>query len=130
MTHNACMRFGSLFGWGIVIYAVVSLAWSGLVLHGLTAGIAPRIIECMVLLIVCLIAGNALKFRSWKDILPYSIGWAIVAALLDIIYGVPFSGWSLYSEWSVWAGYALVVVLPLFAPLTRVHAEPSGAWES
>ena len=124
------MKLGSLLGWGIVIYAILSLAWSGFVTYGISSGIAGRVFEFVILLIICLIAGRALKFKMWKDILPYSIVWAIVVAGLDAIYSVPSQGWGFYSAWYVWAGYALVVVLPLFAPLTRVTKEPHGVWES
>ena len=128
------MKYGALLGWGIVIYAIMSLAWSGLTIYGFSVGVWPRVLEFLVLFFISQIAGRSLGFHTWKDIAPYSIGWAIIAAILDGVFTVPFSGWQLYSEWNVLAGYALVVILPLFAPslssLMRAPAPHHRPWES
>ena len=126
MPHNNGMKFDALIGWGIVIYAVMRLTWDGLVIYGITSGFTPRIIELAMLVILATIAGRSLRFASWKDVLPYSLSWAVIAALLDMVYTVPFSGWQMYSDWNVWVGYAFVVLLPLMAPRTRrAHGEPA-----
>lgn len=120
MPHNGPMRlrYGALL-WGIGIYALLSLAWSGFVIYGYAQGIAPRLFELAILVILAYIAGRALGFGSWKDVLPYSILWALEAVALDAIYTVPFSGWSLYANISIWAGYATLAIVPLFGTLFR-----------
>lgn len=118
--HNGAMKLGAFVGWGIVIYAVMRLTWEGLVLYGFSP-----YFEYVVLVVVCIIAGRALRFSSWKDIVPYALSWAAIGALLDVIYVAPFLGRAMYTDWSVWLGYVLVVLLPLLAPHTRrlVHTE-------
>lgn len=106
-------------GWGVVIYAVMYLAWSGLVIYGLSLGILSLIVRLAVLVVIITIAGRSLRVDNWKDLVPYTFVWAVIAALLDGLFLVPFSGWALYSSWSVWVGYALVVVIPLFTSLRR-----------
>ncbi len=123
VAHNAYMRYGSLIGWGIVIYAVMFLVWNGLIQHAVTGG-ASRILLLLTLVITATIAGRSLRFSSAKDILPYSISWMIVVALLDAVYSVPSAGWQLYTDWNVWVGYILVVAVPLLAPYTRVRQVP------
>ena len=113
------MKYGSLLGWGIVIYAVMSLAWSGLVIYGLAGTLLSRILVLCVLIIVTSIAGRSLRFHLWKDILPYSALWALIVGLLDAVYTVPFSGWAIYGDWNLWVGYGLVAVVPLLTPLFR-----------
>ncbi len=113
------MKFGALLGWGIVIYAVMSLAWSGLVIYGLAGTLVSRILVLCVLIIVTSIAGRSLRYHSWKDILPYSAFWAVMMGLFDGVYTVPFAGWAIYGDWNLWVGYALVAVVPLFTPLIR-----------
>jgi hypothetical protein len=113
------MKYALVLGWGVVIYAVMYLAWSGFVLYGFTMGILPRLLALLVLVITATVAGRSLKFVSWKDMLPYSFGWMIVVALLDAVFSVPYSGWQLYSDWNVWVGYALVCAVPLLAPYTK-----------
>lgn len=111
------MRYGALLGWGIVVYAVSELVSSGLVTYGLTATFLEQIISFATLVIVSLIAGHALRMYSWKDILPYSLGWACIMIALDAVLYVPIAGWGLYSNGGIWFGYALVAIVPLFAPV-------------
>jgi hypothetical protein len=113
------VKYGKLLGWGIVIYAIMALAWSGLVIYGFAGTLAARLLELLVLAVVATIAGRSLPFHSWTDILPYSIFWAIEAVFLDAILNVPYAGWGMYADWNVWLGYALVAAIPLLAPRTR-----------
>lgn len=124
------MDLGSRIGWGIVIYAVVFLASAGMTLYGWTSGVAPYLVELLVLAAVCVWAGSELKFRSWKDILPYSIGWAIIAVALDALYAVPLQGWDWFGQWTTWASYLLVALLPLLASFLKRNLTPHGVWES
>lgn len=124
------MDLGARIGWGVIIYAIVFLMTSGMSLYG-WYGFFPSLAGLFVLLVVCVWAGLELKFRAWSDILPYSIGWALIAMALDAIFAVPSEGWGLYTQWSAWAGYALVALLPLLAIfLRRKPAAAHGPWES
>ena len=91
------LRFGArALGWGIAIYAVMYLLWSGLVIYGLAAGILSLVVRLLALAAVTTIAGRAVRMTDWKDLAPYTIVWAVVTIILDAIFLVPFSGWSLY----------------------------------
>ena len=111
------MRYGELLGWGIVIYAVVFLAWTGFLTYGIVEGYLPIVFNFAVLVGVTFVAGKAVRLPRWSDILPYSVGWALIVWLFDVVLSVPFAGWQMFYDWHVWAGYALVVAVPLFAPL-------------
>ena len=114
------MRFAArAMGWGIAIYAVMYLLWSGLVIYGLAAGIPSLIVRLFALAAITTIAGRAVRMTNWKDLAPYTISWAVAAVIFDAVFLVPFSGWSLYSTWSVWVGYALVAVIPLITSFRR-----------
>jgi len=118
LAHNeGVTTFKEYVGWGIVIYAVVFLAWSGLIVQGLTEGIAPRLITLAALVAVTAIAGTSLRVRSWQDVVPRSLVWLVVAALADAIFTVPFAGWTIYADWNVWFGYALILAVPPLAAL-------------
>jgi hypothetical protein len=124
------MRLGVLFGWGIVIYAVFFLAWSAINAYAVPQGAASDIMEIFILLVVCVLAGSSLRFRTWKDILPYSVGWAVIAAALDAFFAVPGGNWSLFSEPVTWIAYGLVAVLPLLAVFFVKHDAHGRAWET
>lgn len=104
-----------ILGWGIVIYAVMYMFWSATVIYGFSIGVLSLVLRLAVLFVVTAIATRSLHFLNWKDLLPYTIGWAFLAAILDAVFLVPFSGWALYASWSVWFGYALVILFPLIA---------------
>jgi hypothetical protein len=113
------MKYGAYVGWGIVIYAVMFLLWSGFVTYGFAGNIVSRVAGLIVLISIATIAGRALRLPRWQDILPYSLAWGVVVGLLDMALSVPFGGWEIYADWNIWVGYLLVVVVPLFAPMTR-----------
>lgn len=102
-------------GWGLVIYAVMYLAWSGLVIYGLSAGMGSLIARIALLTIVTYIAVRSLRFMTPQDIALAGLMWAFIAAVLDAVFLVPFTGWALYASWSVWAGYVLIVIAPLLS---------------
>ena len=128
------LRFGMYaLGWGIAIYAIMYLLWSGLVIYGLAAGVLSLVVRLVALAGVTMIAARSLHLPNWKDLVPYTISWAVAAVVLDALFLVPFSGWSLYATWSVWVGYALVAILPILPILPTLasfkrsqHAAPSG----
>lgn len=113
------MKYDALIGWGIIIYAIMFLVWSGFVTYGFVEGIAPRIAGLITLVAIALYAGRSLTLASWKDILPYSVAWTLIVIAGDMILSVPFTGWMLFADWNVWVGYTLVLVVPLLAPSTR-----------
>jgi len=124
------MRLGSLFGWGLVIYAIAYLEWSAFVVYGLAGTTTPRICQFATLVTLALIAGRSLKYRTWKDILPYSLGWVAVIAALDALFAAPFDGLSFYLNGSLWFGYSIVAFVPLFAPFTQQSDASRASWLS
>ena len=119
------MKYASVLGWGIAMYAIMSLLWSGFITYGFVNGLTPRIVGSAVLIGLALYAGSKLRLNQWSDILPYSIGWVVVMALLDAIFSVPYAGWQLYMDYNVWIGYAMVLIAPLFAPYVHLVRLPS-----
>ena len=109
------IRFWALLGWGIVIYALMFLLWSVFVTYGFVEGLLPRVIGFLVLVALGIIAGRALRVHTWRDALPYSLSWGIMMAVFDTVLTAPFTGWHLFFGWSVWLGYATIVIAPLLA---------------
>ena len=106
------MQIWRALGWGVIIYAIMYLAWSGMVIYGFSLGIVSLVARLAVLALVTIIATRAMRLMNMKDVVGHALVWAAVAIGLDMVYLVPFSGWALYASWSVWAGYALIVVFP------------------
>ncbi len=111
------MRWNKLLGWGIVIYAIAYLAASGLALYGGASNPTSAKVTLLAVLIATLtIAGRSLRLQHWQDILPYSLWWAVMFALLDALYRAPFSSTDIYADPNIWIAYGLVITVPLLAP--------------
>lgn len=119
MAYNQAMHIYRALGWGILIYAVMYLAWSGMVIYGLSLGIVSLIARLAVLAVITIIAARSMHLENIKDLLGNALVWAVTAVGLDMVFLVPFAGWALYASWSVWAGYALIVVFPLSFMMLR-----------
>jgi hypothetical protein len=113
-----------VLGWGVSIYAIMYLLWSGLVIYGLASGYVSLVVRIAALAVITTIAARTLHVASWKELLPYSIGWAAVTLALDAVFLVPFSGWELYTSLSVWVGYALVALFPMIFMILRTRKAP------
>jgi hypothetical protein len=100
-------------GWGVAMYAVMYLLWSGLVIYGLAFGYFSLAIRIAALVFLTTLAARALRKTSRVDVAPYSIAWALTAIALDAVFLVPYAGMALFSQWGVWVGYALIVTVPL-----------------
>ena len=114
------MKYGALFGWGIVFYSISYLESNLLGIYNFSST-WTHILLLVTLILTTTIAARSLHFLSWLDILPYSIFWTLEVIGLDIISIVPFMGWGMYGDWHVWVNYGLVTLLPLCAPYTQQH---------
>ncbi len=112
------MRSKLLLLWGIPIYAISYLVWSGFSLYG-HFGFESRVGVCLAIISTSFIAGRSLHFSTWKDVLPYSVLWLGTIVFLDIIYAVPSSGWYIFSDPNILFSYALITLVPLLAPAVR-----------
>lgn len=115
-----------LFGWGIVVYAILYLLVAALSLYSLYPSLVSRIVTVIVLTFMLLIAGISLRVTTVKDVLPYSLFWMLEVIALDAVFTVPFIGWQLYLDWNVWVGYVLVALVPLFCVLKLKQSTAQG----
>ena len=119
------VEWDKILFWGVGIYAVMFLLWNFFALYGFTAGVIPRIILLLALIITATLAGRSLRFGRPSDILPYSIGWTVITMILDKIMIFPVVGLSMYADWNILVGYLLLLAIPILAPHTRHAPEPT-----
>ena len=124
------LKYGPLFGWGILMYAVMYLTWSLFVTYGFVDGTAPHVAALLILLVIMAVAGSSLHLFSWKDILPYSLTWGLCVAILNSIMSMPFVGWNVFTEPYVWVSYALVVIVPLFCAEKTSVTDEISKWHT
>lgn len=109
------MRWGTLFGWGIGIYATFFLLQTIFIVYGFVDSLASAFVSVILLVVLSFYAGTRTRLSSWKDIAPYSVTWAVIAAVLDGVLSLPYGGWTVYSNPTILIGYAIIVIAPLLA---------------
>jgi hypothetical protein len=107
------MKYGKLIGFGVLLYAVVFLIMSGFTAYGSGDTFLTKIIALVALAIVAYLAGKNLRAGSMGEIIKYSLGWLIIVAILDYFFTLPFATTAVYSQWNLWVGYAIILLLPL-----------------
>ena len=107
------MNYKKLFGYGILIYVALFVYWSALIAYGAEQGIISQIVSLIIIAALACFAGHKLETKSVNKIIRYSVGWTVIVALLDVLFTVPFTGWEVFNEWSVWVGYAIILLIPL-----------------
>jgi hypothetical protein len=120
------MRFDRIIGWGVVVYAIMFLLWSGFVQYGFLEGVTPHIIAMAVLIGTLTLITRVLRPPSVEVILPYAVGWVLVSVFLDVVFSLPYAGWELFADWSVLIGYALIFIVPIVVVSHRTKAHTSG----
>ena len=83
-------------------------------------GPAP-IVGIVILFSLCIIAGLSLKLTTWKDVLPYSVVWTLIAIGLDLLFSYPYAGFAVFSNVSLLIGYGLILFVPLVAPRLKIR---------
>jgi hypothetical protein len=130
VVHNREVKWGLLAGWGIAIYAFIFLLWNILVIYGYVGGMLPRLVLTIALIAVLILAAHNLHLTHWYEMLPYAVGWILIALVLDLICTVPVSGWMVWRDWTIWVGYALMLCVPLLVchhPAHRRHTKKHHA---
>jgi len=107
------MNYKKLFGFAILIYIATFVVWGALDMADMGESAIFPIATLSTVIIFAYLFGKKVKANSTKEILKYSIGWFVVLLLLDMVFTVPFTGWTIFSQWLIWVGYASVVFVPI-----------------
>jgi hypothetical protein len=94
-----------------------------MVTWGIQNGLLAKLFVFLAVAVTAVIAGRSLRFTTWKDILPHSLGFVVMMGLQDALFVVSVHGWNIYSDLSLWIVYAIVACAPLLAPKLRPHKE-------
>lgn len=118
MAHNVAMMQVVMrsFGYGVVLYACMYLAWALLGTYGVVGTAMARTILLLVLLASTLVAARSLRLYSARDILPFSLSWVVTIGAIDALFALPSGNWGVFADPNLWIGYLLVLLAPLVLP--------------
>jgi len=109
------MNYKKLIGFGVMIWAVAFLVMAGLIAYQLGNSIIAAVITWIAVAVAAYLCGRNLALNSKAQMLKYSVSWVIIGLILDALFTVPFTGWTIFQSWEVWIGYVLVIAAPLLA---------------
>lgn len=109
------MNWLKAIGFGIALFAINFVIGSILMFGLKLSGISFSIVMLIAAIIVLWLLANQYKIKNLNDGIQVGLVWLVVNALLEyIVIVLIFNGGDaskLYS-WSVFLGYALVVIVP------------------
>ena len=113
------MNYKKLIGFGALIWGTAFITMTAFVAYQMGNYVLSTAILWIVVAIVAYLCGKNLQFVSRAQALKYSASWVAVGLIMDSIFTVPFTGWTIFSAWELWLGYILVLVVPLFTVKTQ-----------
>jgi hypothetical protein len=109
------MNYKKLFKYGIFIWATAYIIASIFVGMGLVEALFAKLAILIAIGTITFYAAKNLKLKKAKDSLKYSAGWIIIGVLLDMVATIPFTGWAFFTQWNLWLGYLLIIMIPLLS---------------
>ncbi len=101
-------------GWGALIW-VVMFVWVTVIMFvfKLTTGWFPYMLTWIATVLLAWLAATKSNLKNYGDSLFASVIWIATGLLLDWIITTKFNA-KIFSSWSLWVGYGLLLVVPLF----------------
>jgi cell division protein FtsW (lipid II flippase) len=87
---------------------------SGFVAYEMQNSLLAKIVTLLAIAIVACFAGKCVRKDSATGIIKYSIGWVVIVFILNILICSRFVD-NFFSQWNVWVGYALILLIPLLS---------------
>jgi len=118
------MNWKKAVGYGaalwVLMFVIVSVfvgfkIWGSTWLHVVTAFIAG---------VVSFVLAGYAKPAKASAALSYGISWAVVSAILDIAITMRFDS-TVFAQWPMWLGYALIILAPLLRVKKSESAPPA-----
>ncbi len=107
------MNYKKLFGYGAAVWATAFIISTALMIYGMFNNVIAKAVLVLIVAGAVYLAGRGLNLDSVVSILKYSAVWFLMAVILDAIITVPFTGWGLFTQWNIWLGYAVILLVPL-----------------
>lgn len=111
---------------GVAIYASGVLVGQALYAFGIYDEGTIVIATLVVLTLFSFFAGMDLQARSIREVVPYSLCWAVIAIVLDVFLTVPVLGWGFMIALDTLGGYVIIALTPLLPLLFRRRAAASA----
>lgn len=109
------MNWKKAIGYGVALWVLMFVIISILIAYKIYEGVIVAIVVAIISGIISYILAGYAKPTKISEALMYGFTWVVVGVILDVIVTRRFNA-AIFSEWSLWLGYALV----LLAPIVRV----------
>lgn len=114
------MNWKKAIGYGVGIYAVIFVIISALL------GVTTSVYLGLVLgIVVPIIATYLYKPGNTKTGLQVGLVWVVTALVLDFLITTQFVA-DIFSHWTVWVGYAIMLLAPAVIPGVKLNIKPEA----
>lgn len=118
------MELKKIFLYGFLIWAMTYLAATTLAAYSLAETAWAEPVIMLISIALSALAGSWLNQPTNLRVLGYSLSWAVISFVLDVILSVPFTGWELFQTWYYWVGKIAVIAIPLWTNKRELHLHP------
>ncbi|MCL5094051.1 MAG: hypothetical protein M1355_02890 [Patescibacteria group bacterium] len=105
------MDVKKLVGYGAAIWAIMFVLISALVGFKLSDAAWVGYVTVVLSGVLAYVFAGMVDLKDLKSALTYGIGWVVVGLILDFVISARFAA-DIFSSWNLWAGYALVLLVP------------------
>lgn len=109
------MDWKKALGYGVALWVVMFVIVSALISFKAYQGAVMLVVVAIISGIISYVLAGYAKPAKANDALLYGVSWVVVGVVLDLLVTSRFNA-AIFSSWSLWLGYALV----LLAPMVRV----------
>ena len=106
------LNWGKALGFGILLWVLMFVIISVFVAFNIAEGTLISIIFAIIGGIISFILAGKVKPSSAGAAFVYGLVWVIVVFILDWLISTRFNN-AIFSAWTLWLGYALVLLAPL-----------------
>ncbi|MCX6761192.1 MAG: hypothetical protein NTZ84_03785 [Candidatus Nealsonbacteria bacterium] len=101
--------------YGVIIWVVAFMVVCVLIALNVTSPVLMQGITTLAVLTTAFMLAKKVGALNKGEMLKYTFSWALTSLILDYLVTTHFTGMQFFSNWYVWAAYALLVMVPLFA---------------
>lgn len=106
------MDFKKAIGFGVLIWILMFVVVSIFIGFNIYDKAIVKILTAIIGGIIVFIIAGKVKLETKNIALSYGIMWVLTGIILDAIITMRFNS-KIFSDWSLWLGYVLVLLVPL-----------------
>lgn len=107
------MNWKKAIGFGLLLWIIMFVVVSAFVAFNWYQFLWIQVVIAIIAGIIVWILADYVDIKNYSLALSYGLTWVIVGLILDALISYQFDN-SIFTSWTLWLGYLLVLLVPLF----------------